>query len=163
MSDKLTIGIADMKMLQNEGVLITYALGSCIGISLHDPIKKICALVHILLPLNMELSRNVPFKYANTGIKETVKLMEQKGCIRSFINAKIAGGACMFAPAPGSANTNSMNVGQRNIESVRMTLKSEGIKLLAQDVGGTKARTMTVDVATGICTLKSYGIPDVTL
>ncbi len=163
MSDKLTVGIADMKMLENSGTLITYALGSCIGISLHDPIKKVCALVHILLPLNMELSRNVPYKYANTGIKEAIKQMERKGSVKSFIKAKIAGGACMFAPAPGAASTNAMNVGQRNIESVKMALKSEGIKLIAEDTGGSKARTMSVDVETGVCSLKSYGTPDVTL
>ncbi len=54
MSDKLIIGIADMKMAKGEGMLVTYALGSCIGICLHDPVLKLGALVHIMLPVNME-------------------------------------------------------------------------------------------------------------
>ena len=51
---KLTVGIADMKMLQGEGILVTYALGSCIGLCFHDPRLHLGALLHIMLPLNME-------------------------------------------------------------------------------------------------------------
>ena len=54
MSDKLVIGIADMKVAKGEGMLVTYALGSCIGICLHDPAIKLGALVHIMLPVNMK-------------------------------------------------------------------------------------------------------------
>ncbi len=162
MSEKLIVGIADMKMAQNSGTIITYALGSCVGISLYEPMKKICALVHILLPLNMEMSRNVPFKYANTGIAEALKMMERRGAARALIKAKIAGGACMFETM-NKGGGSSMNVGQRNIESVRMCLRKEGIMLQAENVGGTKARTMSVDVATGTVSLKSYGLPDITL
>ena len=53
-SNKLTIGIADMKMAQREGELITYALGSCVGVCLYDPVIKLGALVHVMLPINME-------------------------------------------------------------------------------------------------------------
>ena len=69
MSDKLIVGIADMKMAKREGVLITYALGSCIGICLHDPLLKLGALVHIMLPVNMEAGRKNPLKYADTGLR----------------------------------------------------------------------------------------------
>ena len=54
MSEKLVVGIADMKMAQNEGMLVTYALGSCIGICLYDPAIRLAALIHVMLPLNME-------------------------------------------------------------------------------------------------------------
>ena len=46
MANKVTIGIADMKMAKGEGMLVTYALGSCIGICLYDPAIKLGALVH---------------------------------------------------------------------------------------------------------------------
>ena len=84
---KLTVGIADMKMLQGEGIL----------------------------PLNMEAGRTHPLKYADTGIKETLKAMEAKGASRSRMTVKIAGGAKMFEIAGGSGLG---NIGQRNIESV---------------------------------------------
>ena len=133
MSDKLIIGIADMKMAKGEGMLVTYALGSCIGICLHDPVLKLGALVHIMLPVNMEAGRKTPMKYADTGIRETLRLMEGKGASRNRITAKIAGGAKMFEVGSSSLG----NIGQRNIESVHMNLKKEGIRLLKEDVGGT--------------------------
>ena len=153
MSDKLVIGIADMKMTQGEGMLVTYALGSCIGICLHDPKLKLGALVHIMLPLNMETGRKNPMKYADTGIRETIKQMEAKGASRSRITAKIAGGAMMFKDGSGSLG----NIGQRNIESVRVNLKKEGIRLLKEDVGGTVARSLLFDVNSGLGCVRSYG------
>ena len=66
---KITVGIADMKMAKERGMLITYALGSCIGICLYDQKIKLAALVHIMLPLNMETGRKNPLKYADTGIR----------------------------------------------------------------------------------------------
>ena len=99
---KLTVGIADMKLLQGEGTLITYALGSCIGLCFHDPKLRLGALLHIMLPLNMEAGRTHPLKYADTGIKETLKQLEAKGASRSRLTVKIAGGAKMFEITGGS-------------------------------------------------------------
>ena len=146
MSDKLIIGIADMKMAAGSGMLVTYALGSCIGICLYDPVIKLGAMVHIMLPLNMEAGRKNTMKYADTGIKETLRQMEAKGAKRSRITAKIAGGAKMFEDSGGSLG----NIGQRNIDSVRLNLKKEGIRLLKEDVGGSVARTLLFDVSSEI-------------
>ena len=156
MESKITIGIADMKMAQSSGMLITYALGSCIGICLYDQKIKLGALIHIMLPLNMEPGRKNTMKYADTGIRETLKMMEAKGASRSRITAKIAGGATMFEIKGGSLS----NIGQRNIESVHNTLKREGIKLLQEDVGGTVARTLLFDVGTGLGCVRCYGKPE---
>ena len=156
MESKITIGIADMKMAQNSGMLITYALGSCIGICLYDQKIKLGALIHIMLPLNMEPGRKNTMKYADTGIRETLKMMEAKGASRSRITAKIAGGAKIFEVNGGNLG----NIGQRNIESVHNTLKREGVKLLQEDVGGTVARTLLFDVGTGLGCVRCYGKPE---
>ena len=156
MESKIAIGIADMKMAQNSGMLITYALGSCIGICLYDQKIKLGALIHIMLPLNREPGRKNTMKYADTGIRETLKMMEAKGASRSRITAKIAGGAKMFEVKGGSLS----NIGQRNIESVHNTLKREGVKLLQEDVGGTVARTLLFDVGTGLGCVRCYGKPE---
>lgn len=157
MNDKLVVGIADMKMARQNGMLITYALGSCIGICLYDPLIQLAALVHIMLPLNMETGRKSPLKYADTGIRETLRQMEGKGAARSRIVAKIAGGARMFEVAGGG---NLGNIGQRNIESTHMVLRREGIRLLREDVGGTVARTLLFDAASGQACVRSYGKPE---
>ena len=153
----MVVGIADMKMTQYEGMLVTYALGSCIGICLYAPGLRLAALVHVMLPLNMETGRRSPMKYADTGIRETLRQMEARGARRSRMVAKIAGGARMFEVAGGGSLG---NIGQRNIESVHMTLKREGIKLLREDVGGTVARTLLFDAESGEACIRSYGRPE---
>ncbi|MDR3728556.1 MAG: chemotaxis protein CheD, partial [Oscillospiraceae bacterium] len=93
MDNKLIVGIADMKMTRDDGMLITYALGSCLGICLYDPLLRLAALVHVMLPLNMETNRKSPLKYADTGIRETLRKREEQGGSRARVVAKIAGGA----------------------------------------------------------------------
>lgn len=156
--DKLVVGIADMKLARQEGMLVTYALGSCIGICLYDPMIKLAALVHIMLPLNMETGRTHPFKYADTGIYTTVQKMGVFGGRTSRMTAKIAGGAKMF-DVQGDGLLGS--IGQRNIETVRMMLKRAGIRLVAEEVGGTAARTLLFDAATGQGCIRSYGKADI--
>ena len=147
-----------MKMLQGEGILVTYALGSCLGLCFHDPRLRMGALLHIMLPLNMEAGRTHPLKYADTGIRETLRQMEAKGASRSRMTVKIAGGAKMFEVTGGSGLG---NIGQRNIESVHAVLKRENIRLLAEEVGGKVARTLLFDVVSGQGCIRSYGQKDI--
>jgi len=156
MSEKITVGIADMKIAKGSGILITYALGSCIGLCFHDPVLRVGALLHVMLPINMETGRKNPLKYADTGIRETLRQMEAMGASRKRITVKIAGGAKMF-----EVNGNLGNIGQRNIESVHTVLRREGIRLLAEDVGGKVARTLLFDVVSGQGCIRSYGRQDV--
>ena len=155
--NKITVGIADMKLAKGSGILITYALGSCIGLGFHDPRIKLGALLHVMLPLNMETGRKNPLKYADTGIRETLRQMEAQGASRSRITVKIAGGAKMFEVNGGNLG----NIGQRNIESVHTILRKEGIRLLGEYVGGSVARTMLFDVDSGQSCIRSYGKQDI--
>ena len=145
-----------MKMARSEGILVTYALGSCIGICLYDQTVKLGALLHIMLPLNMEAGRKNTMKYADTGIRETLRMMEARGAKRSRITAKLAGGAKMFEINGG----NMGNIGQRNIESVHLILRKEGVRILKEDVGGSVARTLLFDVSNGLACVRSYGRPE---
>ena len=155
--NELIAGIADMKMAQKGERLITYALGSCIGICLYDPQIKLAAMVHIMLPINMEAGRKNTFKYADTGIRETLNQMVAKGAVKGRITAKIAGGARMFEVSGGTLGS----IGQRNSESVHQVLRRENIRLLWEDVGGKVARTMEFDSATGNGIIRSYGVPEI--
>ena len=155
--NKLIVGIADMKMAQKGERLITYALGSCIGICLYDPQIKLAAMVHIMLPINMEAGRKNTFKYADTGMRETLNQMVAKGAMKERITAKIAGGARMFEVNGGTLGS----IGQRNSESVHQVLRRENIRLLWEDVGGKVARTMEFDSATGNGIIRSYGVPEI--
>ncbi len=114
--------LPDMKMAKDSGMLVTYALGSCIGICLYDPLKK--AGGHGSCHAAAEY-RDRPHQYHEIrGYRNprTLRMMESRGAMRSRITAKIAGGAKMFEVSGGGALG---NIGQRNIESVHINLKRE--------------------------------------
>ena len=157
MNKQITVGIADMKMARQEGVLITYALGSCIGIALYDPMIKLGALVHIMLPEIGRMSNANLYKYADTGLNETLRKMTAFGASRNRIKAKIAGGAKMFEM---KGNSDFGNIGQRNAAMVKKILMEERMGISAEDTGGTYARTMLLDISNGDVVLRTVGKPE---
>ena len=159
MNSSLVVGISDVKITRAPGVIITYALGSCIGICFYDAQIHLGALLHIMLPDAPDKIDNI-FKYADTGITETLRKMESLGGSKSRITVKIAGGAQMFS-VPGE---NQMgHIGKRNSDSVKMTLLRQRIRLVAQDVGGTAARTVEFDTSSGVAKIRTYGRPELEL
>lgn len=146
-----------MKICRAPGVLVTYALGSCIGICVYDPVIRLAGMIHIMLPSNQEGVRGNIFKYADTGIPEMIRKMEVFGGMRTRMVSKIAGGAKMFDISGGSSLT---NIGERNAETVRNVLRKERIRLLREDVGSNYARTLFFDANTGEGIIRSYGKPE---
>ncbi len=156
MTKKISVGIADMKIARQEGTLITYALGSCIGIAFYDPMIKLGALLHIMLPENNQTDKNV-FKFADSGIRETLRKLYAFGATRGRMVCKIAGGAKMFEmKGPGGLG----NIGERNAQNVKRVLTAEGLRVVSEDTGANYARTMSLDVATGQVYIRSAGRPE---
>lgn len=149
-----------MKMTRQEGVLITYALGSCVGISLYDPGIKLGALIHIMLPKSEVFSEQQAFKFADSGIQETLRKMSIFGGMKGRYICKIAGGARMFEMKGTSGIS---NIGERNVESVRNILRTEGIRIRGQEVGDNYARTMLLDVATGVVKIRTFGRSEIVM
>ena len=157
MEKKISVGIADMKMTRQEGTLITYALGSCIGVSFYDPMIKLGALLHIMLPEKSGAKDGNVFKFADTGIRETLRKLTAFGGSKSRMVCKIAGGAKMFE-MKGSGGLG--NIGERNAQNVKRILMAEGLRATSEDVGANYARTMLLDVATGNVYVRSAGKPE---
>ncbi len=161
MDRQVVVQIADMKLTRTQGKLITYALGSCIGITIYDTRIKLAALIHIMLPESLKgINETSVYKFADTGIKETLRKMAVLGGVKSSYVCKIAGGAKMFAT---TGNSSLSNIGKQNIDAVIKILKNEGIHITGQEVGGSIARTMILDVETGAVTIRSIGKPDIKL
>lgn len=77
-----------------DAVLICYGIGSCIAVSAFDPVAKVGAMAHIVLPVsNNAISSSLPVKFADVAIPLTLEKMEEAGAERSRIVIKIAGGA----------------------------------------------------------------------
>ena len=157
MQKELKVGIGDMKLSRGEGRIITYALGSCIGISFYDPAIRLGALLHIMLPARFNASDPNVFKYADSGIHETVRKMSAFGMVKSRTVVKIAGGAKMFEIG---GNSDFGNIGQRNTVSVKKVLMEEGLRISGEDTGASYARTMYIDLATGDVGVRTFGRPE---
>lgn len=158
---EIKVGIADLNLVMPPGKIMTIGLGSCVGISLYDNNLKIAGLAHIMLPDSTQF-KNVlqPLKFADLAIPILIKKMEEKGCRRRNLVAKIAGGASMFNFSDKSMVS---DIGKRNAESVKLALKKESIPIIAEDTGGNKGRTMIVDSEDGMVMLRIVGQGVVTL
>ena len=144
-NDTVLVGIAEGKVIHRPGILVSYALGSCVGICLYDRISGIAGMAHIMLPYRDEaMEQENRYKFADSGTEELLKRMLAEGAVRNRITAKIAGGARMF---PG--NDASEGVGERNVKAVRNTLERQGIFLTAEDTGKNYGRTIRFDAETG--------------
>lgn len=152
---ELQVGIADYKITRDPGRLITLGLGSCVGVSLYDPLTKIGGLLHVMLPDSTQFNNvNRPAKFADLGIPLLVQELQKKGAGGRRLQAKLVGGAQMFS---GLDDSLVLNIGQRNVEKARAVLKELGIKILAEEVGGNRGRTMILDTADGKVIVRMLG------
>ena len=148
MSELIKVGMADYKTGRNPNSLISYGLGSCVGIALYDAVNKIGGLAHIMLPDSSQArSTENPAKFADTALPLMLSEMIKMGAIKARVTAKIAGGAQMFTFANA---TDVMRVGERNAEAVRKLLKTMDIRILADDTGGNYGHTVELKLDTGI-------------
>jgi chemotaxis protein CheD len=145
--------MADYKVGSAPSTIISYGLGSCIGISLYDPQTKVGGLLHIMLPDSTHARpTDNPAKFADTGLPLMLKDVLALGAVKTRLVAKIAGGAQMFAFQNA---TDIMRVGSRNAEAAKKILKDQGIKIIAEDTGGTYGRTVSIDLNTGVYKVKT--------
>lgn len=151
------VGLGELKVGTRPGqILVCYGLGSCIGVALYDPVAHIGAMLHVVLP-DSGLSRGreaPPGKYADTGVPAAVEAIVRAGASKSRLTARVAGGARMLSL--GSVNA-LMDIGARNDEAVRAALRRQGIRLVADDVGGTYGRTIQLHIGTGRLLVSTVG------
>lgn len=150
-AEKLIVKMADHAVGDENTVLTTLGLGSCIGIALYDKFAQVGGLVHIMLPKNPGGKKLV--KYADTGIPYLIEEVEAIGAKKRRLSAKIVGGAGMFKSESGDS---VMKIGERNIEAVRKNLKAIGIKIIGSDVGEDYGRSMYFYLNDGRVEVKSF-------
>ncbi len=150
---KEVIGIAEMKISSRpDDVLITYALGSCLGIAIYDAEAKVGGLLHSMLPLstaNPAKAAANPLLYVDTGVPELFKACYKAGAKRERLTLKVAGGAALHL-----GTDDQFQIGKRNFLMLRKLLWKNNILIKAQDVGENYSRTMSLEIATGEVLLK---------
>lgn len=150
----ITVGISDLNVAKNGDVLVTYALGSCVGICIYDSMNKIAGLSHIMLPSSTAIAGGAgsEMKFADTAIPLLIKKMTAIGGKSVYFKAKIAGGAQMFAI---DKDTSVSNIGDRNVIAVKETLQKMHIQIIAEDTGKNYGRTLFFDSNDGSMRIKS--------
>lgn len=151
MASKIIIGIGEYKAAKNPAILVTLGLGSCVGVCLRDKNTGVGGMIHVMLPDSGGKKVGNLGKYADTGIPLLIEDMKKLGANPSMLEAKIAGGASMFKEESG------MNIGKRNVEAVKNVLRKFGIRLVAEDTGGNRARSIEYDVGTGKLFIRMVG------
>lgn len=154
MNKMIKVGISEFNIAKNGEVLVTYALGSCVGICLYDARTKVAGLAHIMLPSSegFSVSGDQEGKFADTAIRGLLRLMAREGALQSRLTAKIAGGAQMFA---GVSNSSLSNIGLRNVTAVKAELMKHRIPIVAEDTGKNYGRTQYFYSLDGKMTIKS--------
>lgn len=157
MGNVIKVGMADLNIAKSPDSLTTLGLGSCIGLTLYDPVVKIGGLVHYMLPDSTKLKNNSNIaKFGDTGIRELYKKMIEKGASPTRMVAKIAGGAKMFEV---SGLSSVGNVGERNAEEAKLILKELKVRLVAEDTGLNYGRTVVLNCENGEYLIKAVGKP----
>jgi chemotaxis protein CheD len=152
---KLIVGVSDMIVSKDpEAEIITYSLGSCIGIAVYDAVANVGGLLHFMLPdsnLDLEKAKRKPFMFADTGIPALFKSAYQLGAAKQRMRVIVTGGSQVLD------QKGFFNIGKRNDMAVRKIFHKNNVIINYRDVGGNVNRTVRVLVKTGDITIKVSG------
>jgi chemotaxis protein CheD len=150
-----TVGISEMRISGNrDDDIITYSLGSCVGVTLYDPVVHIGGLVHCMLPtssIDPERARQNPMMFTDTGVVALIQTLLNAGCEKRRLVAKIAGAARLLNDA------GTFRIGDRNHIVLRKVLWKNSILIAAEDMGGSIARTVTLNIGSGQVNVRAAG------
>ncbi len=145
--EQIVVGMSDCRVANEPGqVLTTYALGSCIGLAVHDPQAAIGGLLHFMLPdssIDPARGRENPCKFADTGIPLLLEEVYRRGASKRRLVVAAAGAARMMDPR------NVFDIGRRNYQAVRKLLWKAGLMLHAEAIGGERSRTVRLEIGSG--------------
>lgn len=149
------VGISEYKVSeQPDDTIITYSLGSCVALVLHDPVAGVGGMLHAMMPTaksNPERASETPGMYTDAGASALLQAMFDRGATRATLVAKVVGAATHVD------NDQLFRIGERNYAVLRKVLWKNGVLIAAEDVGGSISRTVYLDVSTGTTRVRSNG------
>lgn len=150
-----TIGISEMKIAKDpEDLLVTHALGSCIGVAIHDPVARVGGILHYMLPLSSldpEKAAKNPFMFGDSGIPAFFQEAYRMGASKERLRVILAGGARVIE------TDNRFDIGSRNVVIARKLFWKNAVMIAAEHVEGTQPRTLYLEIGTGRCWFTSRG------
>jgi len=134
--------------------LVTYSLGSCLGVTAYDPALKIGGMVHCMLPLSRADKAKAqanPLMFVDSGVGQLLTKLFEMGVDKNRLEIKAAGASCILD------SKGVFKIGERNYTVFRKVLWKNKLMIAAEDVGGNKSRTVRLELATGRVTINSKG------
>jgi len=154
-ADRIVVGVADMQLSDDsESVIVTYALGSCIGVTIYDPVAKVGGMLHFMLPeskVNAEKAQANPAMFADTGVPYLFKQAYELGAKKNRLIVCAAGGAEVLD------DDGYFKVGKRNRTMLRKLFWKNNILLSADDTGGSISRTLMLKLSDGEISIRTKG------
>ncbi len=151
----IVVGVSDMKVSNDvDSSLITYSLGSCIGVVIYDPVVKVGGLLHFMLPdsnLDKVKAEKNPYMFADTGIPALFKATYKLGATKKRMRVVVVGGAQVLD------QKGFFNIGKRNYMAVRKIFWKNKVLIDHEDVGGNVNRTIRLDISNGEMWIKVSG------
>ena len=145
--EQIVVGMADCRIGDAPGqVLATYALGSCIGLAVHDAKAGVGGLLHFMLPdsgIDQARGRENPWMFADTGIPMLLDRLCARGASKRRLTVRAAGGASMMD------QENVFDIGRRNYLAMRKILWKAGVMVHGEAVGGIRSRTVRLEIGSG--------------
>ena len=148
----LRVKTADVKTARSPWILETLAIGSCVAISLYDPVEKMGGLCHSLLPEPNADDEPPSPKFTTEALDIMVEDLRKDGASSDRLQAKIIGGANLFQSL---GESEELSMGRRNVEAARTVLDKLGVHVAGEDVGGTLGRSMSLHTDTGQVRIRS--------
>jgi chemotaxis protein CheD len=156
---KQIVGVADMKVSNNiRESIITYSLGSCIGLVIYDPVVKVGGMLHYMLPessIDKQKAALRPYMFADSGIPRLFKATYQLGAAKQRMKIYVAGGAEILD------QKGFFNIGKRNYMALKKMFFKNKVMINSQDVGGNVNRTVRIEIETGDIYVKTSGSGEV--
>lgn len=157
----IVVGVSDMKASNDpNGTLITYSLGSCIGIAIYDPLVRAGGLLHFMLPessLDQNKAAARPFMFANTGIPQLFKAVYALGGEKRRMRVIVVGGSQVLD------QKGFFNIGKRNEMAVRKIFHRNNVMIDYQDTGGNSNRTIRLNIENGHTRIQVSGKGEITI
>ena len=151
----IMVGLGEVKISQDpHSVLACLGLGSCVAISVFDPVAKIGGMAHVVLPASHGRVGDRAARYADVAVPLLFETLRNAGAADAHLVINLAGGAQMsLAAGMGTA----FKIGEDNVAAVIAALAAEGLKPKAIEVGGHKGRTVRLFIESGKAMVSSAG------
>jgi chemotaxis protein CheD len=151
--DAVHVGIGEASWAARAGRLGTVGLGSCVAVTIHDPVMSIGGLIHFQLAsgeLDPARAAQQPFLFADTGLRMLTAHLARGGAIPARCRVHVIGGAQMLSAV------SAVQIGKKNVLAARKQLWQLGYLIEGEVVGGTASRSVSLDVAHGELDIREH-------